>query len=222
MSTLLKLTNQEVNIINYLKSNQSVAWEELAQFAKEPQTVKLKTIKKAVSEIKRKYTAAGLPIPFNTTFSSLTESTDSSSSVQIKLGSISKKDLLGMPVIKTDTNQTLVKVARLPEAKPAKLQAQIDFSPDALGFKKVVTKGGTYQLNDNEWDIYKYFYNNVGKLVTLSELRDNVMFPNYGSKLPARWFDAIMRVVNNLRRQVKGLDTRLLTVKGTETSYIFQ
>lgn len=214
---MLKLTNQEVNIINYLKSNQTVAWEELAQFAKEPQTVKLKTIKKAVSEIKRKYTAAGLPVPFNTTFSSLAEGK------QLPLSRMPKKDLLGYPTIESDTNQTLVKVVRVPTTPTdTRHQAQKDFSPDPLGFKKVVTRNGACQLNDNEWDMYKYFYNNVGKLITISELRDNVMYPNYGSKLPARWFDAIMRVINNLRRQVKGLDTRLLTVKGTETSYLFQ
>jgi len=213
LSATLKLTNQEVNIINYLKANANVSWEELVQFAKDPQTVKLKTIKKAVSEIKRKYTAAGLPVPFDTKFSSL---------VQIsKVLHLDKEDLLGLPPI-SNTKQTLVKVVKVPEAKTTKLPAQIDFAPDPLGFKKVVTKFGSYQLNDNEWDMYKYFYNNVGKLISLSELRDQVMFPNYGSKLPARWFDAIMRVVNNLRRQVKGLDTRLLTVKGTETSYIFQ
>ncbi len=218
MSTTLKLTNQEVNIINYLKANANVSWEELVQFAKDPQTVKLKTIKKAVSEIKRKYAAAGLPVPFDTKFSSLAEITPKQI---INTTHLDKEDFLGLPVI-SNTKQTLVKVVKVPEAKPTKLPAQIDFAPDPLGFKKVVTKFGSYQLNDSEWDMYKYFYNNVGKLISLSELRDQVMFPNYGSKLPARWFDAIMRVVNNLRRQVKGLDTRLLTVKGTETSYIFQ
>jgi hypothetical protein len=59
-------------------------------------------------------------------------------------------------------------------------------------------------------------------LIGISELRDKVVYPNYGAKLPARWFDAIMRIVNHMRRQVIGLDGRLLTVKGPETTYLFQ
>ena len=51
----VSLTEQDTKIIGYLQSRnlQDVAWEELAQFSKEPTTVKLNTIKKAVSEIKK-------------------------------------------------------------------------------------------------------------------------------------------------------------------------
>jgi hypothetical protein len=49
------LTEQEIKITDFLilKGEAIVYWEELAQFAKDPQNVKLKTIKRAVSEIKR-------------------------------------------------------------------------------------------------------------------------------------------------------------------------
>lgn len=108
-------------------------------------------------------------------------------------------------------------------SKPiTKHQAQLDFAIDIVYSKKVRTKYGLHQLNDNEWDVFKYFYDNVGRLIPLSELRDKIVFPNYGSKLPARWFDSIMRVVNNIRKQIIGIDKRLLTVKSSETSYIFQ
>lgn len=215
MSTELKITDQELKIINYLnsKTDQEVPWEELAQFAKDPQSVKLKTIKKSVSEIRRKYSTNNLPVPFNVRFISLVE----------------KPATNVAPVIspKLEPEQKLVRVAlgvggALAKKDETKHQAQIDFALDHLGFKKVRTRYGSHQLNDNEWDVFKYFYANPGKLISLSELRDNVVFPNYGSKLPARWFDSIMRIVNNMRKQVVGLDKRLLTVKGQETSYIFQ
>jgi hypothetical protein len=203
----IKNTDQELKIINYLKdkNNQEVAWEELVQFSKNPQTVKLKTIKKSVSEIKRKYQSSNLPIPFDVRFISLTSKSDEQT------------------MIKGDQKLVRVgKIVALNTVKPSKPQAHYDFSLDPLGFKRVQTKYGSHQLNDNEWDMFKYFYNNVGKLVTISELRDNVVFPNYGSKLPARWFDSIMRIIGHLRKQVVGLDKRLLTVKSSETSYLFQ
>lgn len=213
MAHEFKLTEQECKIIDYLenRSGQQVAWEELAQFAKDPTTVKLKTIQKSVSEIKRKYQQAGIPITFDVQFKSLAPKT---APAQIE-------DLV------KGAEQVLVQVRRTAggnviPTNSTKSDAQIDFSIDTLGFKRVKTRSGVYQLNDSEWDMFKYFYNNVGKLITISELRDKLVYPNYGSKLPARWFDAIMRVINNLRRQVNGLDKRLLTVKGSETSYLFQ
>jgi hypothetical protein len=42
---ILKITNQEQKIINYLEGKNEVAWEELAQFAKHPQEVKQKTLR---------------------------------------------------------------------------------------------------------------------------------------------------------------------------------
>lgn len=41
------ITEQEIKIINYLsdKTGKEICWEELVQFSKNPQSVKLKTIK---------------------------------------------------------------------------------------------------------------------------------------------------------------------------------
>lgn len=214
MSTLVKLTDQEAKVVNYLNSRngQKVAWEELAQFSKDPTSVKIKTTKKVVSEVKRKFSQANLPAPFEVSFYTLAP--------EAPAPKVTTTDI-------AQAEQVLVQVKRTPggniiPSNSTKSPAQIDFAIDPLGFKRVKTRSGTYQLNDSEWDMFKYFYNNVGRLIPISELRDKLMYPNYGSKLPARWFDAIMRVINNLRRQVFGLDNRLLTVKGAETSYLFQ
>ncbi len=194
------LTEQDTKIIDYLQShnNKNIAWEELAQFSKSPTTVKLNTIKKAVSEIKRKYSQANLAIPFNVNFISMAQ-----------------KNFIN--------NNALNKVSKITlPTNVVKHQAQLDFSPDSLGFKKVRTHTGIYQLNDTEWAMFKYFYQNPGRVIPISELRDKLCYPNFGSKLPPRWFDSIMRTINGLRRQVIGLNKRLLTVKGFETSYLFQ
>ncbi len=204
----MKLTQQESKICDYLKAKNGseVAWEELAQFAKDPTQVKLKSIKKVVSEIKRKYLSEGKAIPF---------------AVNFKL--LGKDDLIPT----TTKEQELVQVKRTPGGKVILVNdtrhvAQIDFELDKQGYHRVITSSGAYQLNDNEWDMMKYFHARPGKLIPISELRDKVAYPLYGSKMPARWFDAIGRTINNLRRQVFGLDKRLLTVKSTETSYLFQ
>lgn len=195
----INLTNQENNVLEYLKTRdgQKVYWEELVQFSKNPTTVKLKTMQKVVSSIKAKFKLNNCLEPFNVVFSSLLKTT-----LQVQ----------------ENKPQILVQLKKVEN----KHQVQIDFRLDPLGHKKVITKDGSYQLNDSEWDMFKYFYQNPGKLITISELRDKLVYPLYGSKLPARWFDSIMRIVNNLRRQVVGLNKRLLTVKGTETSYLFQ
>lgn len=226
----INLTNQEIKIVNYLINKDAVYWEELSQFAKNPQSVKLKTIKKVVSEIKRKYISANLTIPFNV---KLTDLSLKDKDIVNGLGAVyfdgmnalietfNKDEVKNMP-------QNLVQVKRTPDHNVMVvtsgsniLPAHIDFVLDR-NTKRVKTKLGYHKLNDSEWEMMKYFHTNVSKLITISELRDKVTYPQYGSKLPARWFDAIMRTVNNLRKQVPGLNNRLLTVKSTETSYLFQ
>src|SRR3990172_7009572 len=75
MSTEVKLTDQEAKVVNYLNSRngQKVAWEELAQFSKNPTSVKIKTTKKVVSEVKRKFSQANLPTPFEVSFYTLVQ-----------------------------------------------------------------------------------------------------------------------------------------------------
>ena len=199
----LFLTVQEQNIVNYLSTkNGIVNWEELVQFAKDPQNIKLKTLQRAVSEIKKKYTSIGIDLPFNVQFSTLVN-----------------------PTIKTE--QKLVQVKRTPDgnvmlAKDIRHPAQVDFAIDRNN-KAVKSKFGYHKLNDDEFDMIKYFDANVGRVIKISELRDKVKYPQFGSKLPARWFDAIMRSINSLRRSVPGLKNRILTTEfDGETSYLYQ
>jgi len=83
-------------------------------------------------------------------------------------------------------------------------------------------------VNDNEWNVFEYMHARVVKIIPLSELRDKVVYQHFGPKLPARWFNSIQNIVSNIRRQIQGIDGRLLTVKNvpvngiTETGYIFQ
>lgn len=210
----VRLTTQERAIYNYVltKPGRIIYLEELVQFAKDPQNVKCKTIQKTVSEIKRKFKVSGQMDPFNNKlFASLAQET-----LQV-----------ASPPAQAST-QTLVQVKSTPHGNLVRVDGpkaahpvQVDFVIDRFT-KSVRTKYGSHRLNENEWDLFKYLHENPGRLIALSELRDKVVYPQYGSKLPARWFDSIMRIVNNLRRQVVGLDKRLLTVKGTETTYLLQ
>ena len=229
MNEDIKLTEQEARVVDFLlsKNNSSVYWEELAQFAKSPQTVKLKTIKKTVSEIRRKYIATGLTVPFSVSFTTMQVEEDEPEAPAID-ATIIDSFLNQAPTVPSPQN--LVQIKRTPagntmtvnsNSAPSLLPAQLDFTLD-LASKRVRTRYGAHLLNDSEWDVFKYFHAHAGKLIGISELRDKVVYPQYGSKLPARWFDAIMRIINNMRRAVPGLEHRLLTVKGAETSYLFQ
>ena len=229
MNEYIRLTEQEAKVVDFLraKNNSTVNWEELAQFAKSPQTVKLKTIKKTISEIKRKYTIAGGVIPFNVSFTTMQVEEDEPEAPAIDATII---DGFFNQALTVPPPQTLVQIKRTPAGNTMTvnsntaaqaLPAQLDFVLD-LASKRVKTRYGSHLLNDNEWEVFKYFHAHAGKLVGISELRDKVVYPQYGSKLPARWFDAIMRIINNMRRAVPGLENRLLTVKGAETSYLFQ
>lgn len=215
MTDKIKLTDQEKKVNDYLvsKGNTYCHWEELAQFAKDPQNVKLKTMMKTVSEIKRKYIGAGIELPFNVKLVSLSKP----KSVQTEINFLSPAFQTPMPT----KPQHLVQIARAPA--PVRVpRVHSDFVLDK-NMKRVRTNQGIYLLNDNEWDMLKYIHSNCERLIPISELRDKVVYPHYGSKTPARWFDSIMRIINNLRRAVPGLKDRLLTVKGTtETNYLFQ
>jgi hypothetical protein len=207
----IRLTKQEQCVVDYLcsKNKSKVYWEELAQFAKDPQNVKRKSILRMVSDLKKKFVSADFALPFDVTFASLTaEAAPPSSST-------------ANPAV-----QKLVQIKRTPAGNTMQVNANlhpahIDFVLDR-NTKRVRTRNGFHQLNDNEWQLFSYIHSNVGRIIPISELRDKVVYPQYGSKLPARWFDGIMRIVNNMRRQVVGLNSRLLTVKGAETSYLFQ
>ena len=220
----VKLTSQETKVIAFLttKGDGPIHWEELAQFAKDPQTVKLRTIQKVVSDLKRKYLQANVPFPYNGKFSSLNAPPKEEPKPQT-IGELIKEKL------SEKQEQTLVQVKRTPagnvirtdSADGAKPVAQVDFVLDPLS-RRVKTRYGAHLLNEREWDMMKYLHANVGRVIAISELRDKVVYEKYGSKLPPRWFDHIKAIIGNLRAQVPGLRDRILTVKGVETSYLFQ
>lgn len=223
MDSQVKLTEQETKVVDYLvpRTGKRVNWEELAQFAKDPQNVKIKTVKKTVSEIRRKYAAVGVAAPFNVNFGSLTQSEEK---VEEK-----PTQTIG-ELIGAKLSQNLVQIKKTPDGNTvvvdsknntSTLPVHVDFVLDR-NTKRVKTKFGSHLLNDSEWEVFKYIHSNAGRIIAISELRDKVVFEHYGSKLPARWFDSIMRIINNMRRAIPGLERRLLTVKGVETSYLFQ
>jgi hypothetical protein len=236
MNEQMKLSEQEIKVLDYLtaRNNSVVYWEELAQFAKNPQTVKLKTIKKTVSEIKRKYATLGAPVPFSVEFNTMGTENESEEVTDIQPINL---DML-VPVEQSKP-QTLVQIKRTTTSLvPTSVQstpltatvvlstsnvpaAHTDFVLDR-NTKRVKTKFGSHLLNDNEWEMFKYLHNNTGRVIDISELRDKVVYPQYGSKLPPRWFDSIKRIIGNLRAQIPSLKDRLRTVKGTETGYLFQ
>lgn len=223
----MKLSQQENQVLGFLSSRQEVYWEELVQFCKNPALVKLKTIKKIVSDLKKKYRENNVPAPFNCSFK-----------------------LLGVPseqpkMIQTDTSvdfngQKLVQVKRtiVAHSKPNTTPIQHEPSthqqvmesiksivPDFTiknYTRQVLTKSGMYALNDDEFELFNYFYNNPNRFVSLEELRDRVCYPKYGSKLPARWFSAIQRRIGNIRHHIPETRNRLLTAKQNANSgYIF-
>jgi hypothetical protein len=228
MMSDIKLTAQETKVIAFLttKGDNPIHWEELAQFAKDPQTVKLKTIQKVISDLKKKYLVAGVPFPYNGKFSAM--------------NSLPKEEpkvppTIGEPVNEATNNdgtirpQVLVQVKRTPAgtvvrvdgSDNAKPMAQLDFVLDP-NTRRVRTRYGFHLLNEREWDMMKYLYVNVGRVIRISELRDKVVYPLAGSKTPARWFDHVKAIIGNLRAQVPGLKDRIMTVKGPETGYLFQ
>jgi hypothetical protein len=200
------LTQQEQNIINFLKDKPEAYWEELAQFSKDPTRVKLKSIKRAVSEIKKKYKDNNMECPIKTKLIRLSDQKiqDPETSIMIN-------------------NQKLVKVSRPIIPQDTTKQCQKDFVINKFN-RQVRSKNGVRTLNDDDFFVFEYIYSNPEKVITLEELRDKVVYPQYGSKLPARWWDAIGRRVNNIRRLVPELRDRLMTVKVGQngTGYLLQ
>lgn len=221
----VKLTDQETRVIAFLttKGDGPVHWEELAQFAKDPQTVKLKTIQKVISDLKRKYLQANVPFPYNGKFISLNAPVKEAPKAPQTIGDLIKEKL------DLKKEQTLVQIKRTPAGTVVKVDASdgnkpmahVDFVLDP-NTRRVRTRYGFHLLNEREWDVMKYLHANVGRVIPISELRDKVVYEKYGSKLPPRWFDHIKAIIGNLRAQVTGLRDRILTVKGVETSYLFQ
>lgn len=248
---MMHFTTQEQHVIQYLCGREEVFWEELAQFCKDPINVKLRTVQKVVSDIKKKYRTMHKKCPFECKFGYLGEHVDE-------------------PAIEKETvihnGQTLTKVIRPPQYTPegypkgnprfdheaknalertkkdlkrgeefqkelrkefdkqeATPQHQVDFSLKKYDHK-VVSRSGIHSLSDDDFDVFAYLYDNHEKIITIEELRDKVVYPLYGSKLPARWWDSIQRRINNVRRAVPELKNRIFTVKteNNGTGYLFK
>lgn len=230
----MKLSPLETKISSYVEKKQTentswmlstkISWQELAQFSNDPSTVKLSTIQKVVSEIKRKYISEMKVFACGVKFYDMDKSITENKQIIPTVETASILSDKGQKLVLFPKHITSVTSNQERTTAPAlmnKQEAVPDFVINRLN-KSVRTKSGIHKLNDNEWDMMLYFEANRGKLILISELRDQVVFPKYGSKLPARWFDSIMRIVNALRRQVPELNGKLLTVKAQETGYIFQ
>lgn len=222
----MKLTQQESQVLNFLSQRKEVYWEELAQFCKNPSTVKLKTVQKVISDLRKKFRDSKKDIPFNCTFSSLVPVKEPAKMVATS----EKIDFNGQTLVQVKRHSTL-KVQKEPEetrtvvsvTEVAKTDtpAQLDFTLKPYT-RQVVTRSGIYALNNDEYDLFNYFSMHRGRFVSLEELRDNVCYPKFGSKTPARWFSAIQRRVGNIRHQIPETRNRLLTAKQNNNSgYIF-
>ena len=189
------LTDQETKVAAFLSTRTNAYWEELLQFCKNPTTTKLGTLKHIVSDIKKKFREAGMDCPFNTALSLMTPAEEKPTAEAI-----------------TVDGQTLVKVPKPQPVVDNTKACQKDFAIDKYN-KRIRSKEGIRALNDEDFEVFEYFWQHPETVVSLEELRDKVVYPQFGSKIPARWFDAIQRRVNNLRRTIPELKDRLLTVK---------
>ena len=205
---LVHLTAQEQKIISYLQGKDVVAWEELAQFAKDPQTVKMKSLQRAVSDIKRKFAMAGLPIPFSTKFTVLVEPKNATTaSSGVEQGMVQMRRTRGGK--------------RVP-ATNTELDARLDFRLDPAYHVVISIGRGRVKLTEGEFEIFQLLYNNAGKPVSIEQMRD-ACFPR-GSLCPPTWSNQISSALTKLRKNLPELksDNRLLTVASSHgsTSYM--
>lgn len=218
-TTTLKITNQEAQIITHCAGKKVVPWEELAQYAKEPTTVKLKTLQKAVSDLKKKYRDANLPVPFDCSFVSLVSLPADQETKPVPAPTVSTQ-----PKTETKLEQKLVQLritrgGNRVSADDKTPDAHIDFKLEPF-YKRVRTRTNTINLSDNEWELFKLFHNNIGKKFSIEDLKD-IVYRNFGSKTPHNWADAIGGTLTKLRTNIRELKTndRLLTIRGSNITY---
>ncbi|MCZ2222495.1 MAG: hypothetical protein LC122_02575 [Chitinophagales bacterium] len=201
----VKLTPQEKNIVDYLTSRSEVKIEELAQFSKNPLSVKTKTLQKSISDIKRKYSVANVPLPFSCTF------LKSEADIQ------AKKEPEPVIQLRKTVGGNMV------NANENILDAHVDFKIDRI-WKQVLTRYGKINLSDNEWELFCLLHSNAEKQVSLEVIK-NTLYKNFGSKTPANWSEVIARTFTKLRKNIPELKTqnRLLTMIGAnETFYMLR
>lgn len=214
-TTILKLTAQEQNVVNFLTGKDTVYWEELAQFAKDPQNVKFKTLQKVVSDIRRKYANANLPVPFSCTFKRIDVAPTIVNSLTPLFADIStpkqefvqmRKTTGGKMVPSTDTRS----------------DAQIDFTLDPHYNVVISRTRGRVKLSEAEFEIFELLYRNAGKPVSIDDIR-RVRFPS-GSLCPPTWADQIASTLTKLRKNLPELkeQNRLCRIQAATsmTSYM--
>lgn len=236
---VLKLTKQEQNIINYCSGKSVVPFEELAQFAKDPMQVKLSTLQKAVSDLKKKYRDLNLTLPFNCQFVQLakpdttltrqnldkviTEAGKFMSELPPQMRSADVQNELNRALEeKVEPKLVQLRVTRGGNRVPSdnkESDVHIDFKLEPY-YKRVRTKTGTVNLSDNEWELFTLLHLNADKMLSLEDIK-NVVFKNFGSKTPHHWADTIKRTLSKLRTNIRELkiDNRLVTVMGGNTTY---
>ncbi len=195
----MKLTPQEQNFLNYLKSEKEPTYEGLSKFCKKD--TKLKTIKRVISDIKAKYKSDGVSFDFNIT------DKPQSPKLEVKPEKetlVQLRKTLGGNIIDASIN--------IPDA-------QIDFKMDNI-WKTIRTKNGTIKISESEWLIFEHLLINAEKQISIDSLKD-VLYKNHGSKTPANWSDVIAGVLTKLRKNIPELkkDERLLTIRSTNTTY---
>lgn len=202
---MIKLTEKENQITNFIKDKSIVYWQELTQFSKDPGSVKLSTIKKSISELRRKFIKANEVVPFDCEFKDL----------------MVKQTTGELVLLKTRKNKTIEKQTE--EIKPVIAEKKInqDFKLDKNSRKIFGKYGGTsFETQDNLWYLLVYLFDNAEKEISLEELRDKVFFQNWGSKIPARWFSTITRNLNELRKSIPAFKERIKTIRYTDrTTY---
>ena len=200
----LKITEQEQKILNFCTNKQSVYWEDLAQFAKDPQNVKLKTIRKVVSEVKRKYAQANLPNPFTCDFASR---------LQDKVIATIASQILPQEQVLVQVKRTTGGATVLADSNV--IAAHVDFKLDKYN-ERVITKYGPVQLSESAYRIFAHLHANAGKFVTQEDLKDVLFDPKSPSKIPHTWSHRITGYLTDLRKALPDLKRkdRLITVPG--------
>ena len=217
----IRITNQEAQIISHCTGKKIVPWEELAQYAKEPTTVKLKTLQKAVSDLKKKYRDANLSLPFDCSFVSLlNQATEDTKGI----AKIPAPPVAVKLEIKSEPEQKLVPVRRtrggnIVNADDKTPDAHLDFKLEPY-YKRVKTRTATINLSDNEWELFKLFHTNVGKMLSMEDIK-NVVYKDFGSKTPHNWASAIKGTLTKLRTNIRELktDNRLICVVGHGSTF---
>lgn len=197
-------TKQEEQIIKYCAGKTKIHWEELAQFAKDPTSVKLKTLRKAVTDLKKKYRDANLPSPLTCEFVFLEASEPQPPTPAPEPKLVQLRITRGGNRVPQDNKQH---------------DLQIDFQLVPY-YKRIKTRTNTINLSDNEWELFTMFHSNPEVMFSMEQIK-NVVYKHFGDKTPHNWSQSIKRTLTLLRTNIKELksDNRLVTILGGNTTY---